>query len=69
VSDLTRLDGLFVGMLTEDEVEAFSRAVKEGKARRSYEGGGGLMGLAKVRLNAASVTAGEQPTAKRGGEQ
>jgi hypothetical protein len=48
--DLHQMDGMFVGLLSDDEIEVFNRAVKAGQARRVYEGGGGFMGLAKVRL-------------------
>lgn len=45
-----RIEGLFVGQLTEDELMLFEAAVKAGLACRSYEGGAGFMGLAKVRI-------------------
>jgi hypothetical protein len=45
------LDGIFVGMLSERELAAFNEMCRTGEARRSYEGAGGFMGLAKVRLN------------------
>jgi hypothetical protein len=48
--ELRRLEGSFVSQLNEQELEAFERAVADGKAYRSYEGGAGFMGLAKVRL-------------------
>jgi len=48
--DLDRMDGLFVGLLDQDELRVFNDAVAKGWATRSYEGGGGMMGLAKVRL-------------------
>jgi hypothetical protein len=44
------MDGIYVGYLDPEELTEFDRAVEEGKAYRSYEGVGGLMGLAKVRL-------------------
>lgn len=47
---VSKWDGFFVGMLSDDELEVFDAAVEAGVAFRSYEGGGGLMGLAKVRL-------------------
>jgi hypothetical protein len=50
-AEIERLDGLFVGQLSDDEMEAFEAAVKKGRAARSYEGVGGLMGLAKVRVH------------------
>jgi hypothetical protein len=48
--DLTPLDGLFVGLLSETELAAFDDACGCGEARRSYEGVGGFLGLATVRL-------------------
>jgi len=45
--DLRRLEGLSVGQLNKQELEAFERAVADGKAYRSYEG---AAGLAKVRV-------------------
>ncbi len=47
---LDQMEGMHVGALTRDELDEFIRAVKEGRAYRSYEGAGGFMGLAKVRL-------------------
>lgn len=52
---LDEMDGMLVGMLDDEEIAEFDRAVKDGKARRSYEGAGGFMGLAKVRLIRASL--------------
>lgn len=51
---LRRIDGLFVGLLDKEELEIFDDACQRNEARRSYEGAGGLMGLAKVRVS--SVT-------------
>lgn len=48
--DLMRCEGLFVGQLSEEELEVFDKLVKVGLARRSYEGGAGFMGLATVRF-------------------
>jgi hypothetical protein len=50
MTDLEHIEGLFVGQLSESEMLTFERAVQAGEARRSYEGGAGFMGLAKVRL-------------------
>ncbi len=50
MTDLDRIEGLFVGQLDEREMQTFVRAVQDGEAFRSYEGGAGFMGLAKVRL-------------------
>lgn len=50
MTDLERMEGLFVGQLDEHEMRTFERAVQDGEAVRSYEGAGGFMGLAKVRL-------------------
>lgn len=52
---LHRIDGLFVGMLDAEELEIFNEACRRYQAKRSYEGGAGLMGLAKVRLIEAST--------------
>ena len=46
---LSRNEGLFVGSLSEDEIELFDEACRKGLAVRSYEGAAGLLGLAKVR--------------------
>lgn len=46
---LIHIDGLFVGQLSADELEAFTRLERLGKAYRSYEGVAGFMGLARVR--------------------
>jgi hypothetical protein len=46
---LRRIAGLFVGALDADELEAFERLRRAGHVRRSYEGVGGMMGLATVR--------------------
>lgn len=43
-----RLNGLYVGQLTNDELESFNRCVDDGTAHRSYQGVSGLLGLAKV---------------------
>lgn len=48
--NIDHLDGIFVGLLKDDELEEFNRQCREQKARRSYEGGGGFLGLAKVRF-------------------
>lgn len=48
--ELSAIDGLYVGMLTVDEIEMLNHAVAEGRAIRSYEGPGGLLGMAKVRV-------------------
>jgi hypothetical protein len=51
MSDLERIEGLFVGQLNERELRTFERAIADGEAYRSYEGGAGFLGLAKVRLH------------------
>jgi len=48
--NLDRLDGLYVGLLDSDELAVFEQAIKDGKACRSYEGPGGMLGLSKVKL-------------------
>jgi hypothetical protein len=50
MTDLDRIEGLFVGQLDDYEMWLFEHAVTDGMAERSYEGGAGFMGLAKVRL-------------------
>lgn len=57
MDDLERIRGLFVGQLNERELRTFERAVKDGEAIRSYEGGAGFMGLAKVKLIRPPLTA------------
>jgi len=44
-------DGILVGQLTEDELECFDYLCEKSKASRVYEGGLGLMGLAKVKIH------------------
>lgn len=51
MSDLDRIDGLYVGMLDEDELKLFERARKDGDAIRSYDHvAGAVLGLAKVKI-------------------
>lgn len=50
---LNRIEGLFVGLLDKEELEIFDEACRTQEAYRSYEGGGGFMGLAKVCLRRA----------------
>jgi hypothetical protein len=50
MTDLDRIDGLFVGMLDLEEYEAFTQACKNGLACRDFEGVGGLLGMAKVKI-------------------
>lgn len=47
---LEHMEGLFVGLLDDDEAQVLEDAIERGRAMRSYEGAGGLMGMAKVRL-------------------
>ena len=61
MTDLERIEGLFVGQLDERELRLFERAVQDGEARRSYERGAGFLGLARVRLNKLSLPSGLQP--------
>jgi hypothetical protein len=58
MSDLQRIEGLFVGQLSDAEMRVFERAVADGEARRSYEGGAGFIGLARVRLVTAAAEEG-----------
>jgi hypothetical protein len=46
-AEARRLDGLFAGMCEPREYEYL---IKAGLLRKSYEGAGGFMGLAKLRL-------------------
>ena len=55
LSDLERLDGLYLGLLDKEELWLFEKAEQDGMAYRSYEGGGGFMGLAKVRFRRTIV--------------
>jgi len=51
MSELQRLDGLFVGQLDDDELLIFTRAVEQGKALRDYNHPAGqFLGLAKVKV-------------------
>ncbi len=43
--------GMFAGMI--DDRDALELAVQRGLVERSYEGAGGLMGMAKLRLSKA----------------
>lgn len=45
------LDGLYLGSLDAYERERVDQAVAQGIARLTYEGVGGFLGLARVRLN------------------
>ena len=42
-------NGLYVGMLHNDEIEALNRCVSDGVAIRDYNHAGGELGLAKVK--------------------
>ena len=44
------LNGLFVGLLDEDEREAFDRLCMKALAKIDYSGVGGTLGLGKVKL-------------------
>jgi hypothetical protein len=44
------LHGLYVGMLTPEEKEAFERLIPLGHTGRDYRHVGGFLGLAKVRV-------------------
>lgn len=49
---LRNCEGMYVGMLSEEEMEAFERLVRLGRASRDYgEGVMAMMGLAKVKLH------------------
>ena len=42
--------GLYVGQLTDDEIDSLNRCIKDGFAYKSYDDISGLLGIAKVRL-------------------
>ena len=42
---LDQMDGLFVGLLDEQELATFNAAVERGEAMRSYEGAAGFRQL------------------------
>ena len=43
-----RFDGLYVGMLDDDELATFGDLCRRGLLRRSYAHPGGLLGLARI---------------------
>ena len=43
-------EGLFVGQLKPHELERLEEAIREGLARKSFEGVSGFLGLSKVRM-------------------
>ena len=47
---INNLNGLYVGMLDNGEIESFNKCVKEGYAVRDYNHQGGILGLAKVKV-------------------
>lgn len=47
---MRRVEGLFVGQLDDDELRFFRGLCRDGLMTRSYDGAGGLMGLAKAVL-------------------
>lgn len=51
MTDLEKIEGIFVGLLNEQEMRTFVRAIEDGEAYRSYEGEAGVLGLARVRLH------------------
>jgi hypothetical protein len=50
VEDIAWMDSLYVGLLSDEERALFEKAVEQGVAMRWYEGVGGFMGMAKVKL-------------------
>lgn len=58
---LSHIDGLFVGMLDEEEQAELQRLVAAGKASIAYEGAAGFLGLGKVRVvSSAAALAGRR---------
>lgn len=47
---LPEISGLYIGQLTDDELEAFHRCRVDGLCRADYQGTSGLLGIGKVRL-------------------
>lgn len=47
---LKNLNGIHLGLLDDEEIEALDLLCSKGKAKRLYEGACGFMGLAKVKL-------------------
>jgi len=47
---MENVNGLFVGLLNEGEMESFYRCLEDNYVIRSYEGAAGFMGLAKIRI-------------------
>lgn len=47
---LSHMHGLYVGQLDEEESRIFRMAVANGFAYSTYDGAGGFLGLAKVRV-------------------
>lgn len=47
---LSRINGLYVGMLDKYELDIFEAACRSYEARRSYDHPGGALGLAKVEV-------------------
>lgn len=52
-----RFDGLYVGMLDDDELATFGDLCRRGLLRRSYAHPGGLLGLARIERVPAPETA------------
>lgn len=46
---MRRIEGLYVGMLSEEEEEALNRCIKRGTHIRDYGGTAGFLGLSKVK--------------------
>ena len=47
---LDRIDGMYTGLLSDEEFTVFEAAIKRGEAARDYCHVGGLFGLTKVRV-------------------
>ncbi len=47
---MTGLSGLFVGLLSEEEIKAFEVLKEHDEASDNYDHAGGLLGLSKVKL-------------------
>ncbi len=51
LTDLKRLDGLYVGQLSTEERELLAWGISKGMARIVYTGPAGMLGLGKVEVD------------------
>lgn len=48
--DLARLHGMYTGMLNEEELALFEKAIRCGKAFRSWKSNSAILGISKVHI-------------------